>query len=242
MNVGAHDLVEVLVQDLGHRRTCDIGAFFRQSAVSEVAAGVFRIRQIDIADDVNDAAVGLFRQALVLATVSGLHVEDRDMQAFCPDHGETAVGVTEHQDGIRLDLGHKLVGTCDDISHGLAEVVTDSVQVDFRFIELKVAEKDAVQRVVVILPGMGENDIKILATFLDYGGQTDNLRTCADDDQKFQFTVVFPSRFVFHISDLFEECIGIGRIIKLVDPEYGVKIIGADVCDIVRVPDRHVDI
>ena len=241
MDVGSHDLVEVHVQDFGHRRACDIGTFFRQPAVGEVAPGMFGVRQINVADDVDDAAVGLFRQALILAAVSGLHVEDRNMQAFRADHGETAVGVTEHEDGIRFELSHQLVGTRDDVAHGFAEVGADGVQIDFRFVELKIAEKDAVQRVVVILPGMSENDVKILAAFFDYGGQTDDFRTRANDNQKFQFAVVFPGRFVFHESDLFKECIGIGRIIELVDPEYGVKIVRADVRDIVRIPDRHID-
>ena len=241
MDVGAHNLVEVFVQDLGHRRPRDIRAFFRQSAVGEVAAGVFGIRHVDIADDINDAAVGLFRQAFVLASVSGFHVEDRDMQTLRADHGKTAVGVSEHKDCVRLDLDHQFIGACNDVAHGLAEVAADGIQVDFRFGKLKIPEKDAVQRVVVILPGVSENDIEILAAFLDHGGQADDLRTCADDDQKFQFAVVFPSNFVFHELDLFEECVRIGRIVELVDPENGVKVVRADVRDIVRVPDRHID-
>ena len=241
MDVGAHDLVKILVQDLGHRGARDIGAFLRQAAVGEVTPGMLRIRQVDIADDVDDAAVGFLWQAFVLAAVSGLHVENRNVQAFRPNHGEAAVGIAKYEHGIRLDLDHQFVGTCDDISHGFAEVAADCVQVDFRLGKLKIAEKDAVQRIIVILSSVSENDIEILAAFLDHAGQTDNLRARADDDQKFQFAVVFPDRFVFHASDLFEECIGIGRVVELVDPENGIEIIRTDVFNVVRIPDGHID-
>ena len=205
MDVGGHDLVEIRVQDFGHRRTGDVGAFLRQAAVGEVAPGVFGVRQIDVADDVDDAAVGLLGQALVLAAVSGLHVEDRDVQAFRADHGKTAVGVAEYEHGVRPDLDHQLVGTRDDIAHSLAEVISNCIEVDFRFCKLKIFEENAVQRVVVILSGVGKNYVEILAAFLDHGGETDDFRARADDDQKFQFSVVFPGRFVIHVSDLFNE-------------------------------------
>ena len=73
MNIARFDLSEVLVQNFGHRAAGHIRAFLGQAAVSEVAAGVFGVGHVHIADDVHDAAVGLFGQAFVLAAVAGFH-------------------------------------------------------------------------------------------------------------------------------------------------------------------------
>lgn len=43
------------------------------------------VGQVHVGDDVDDAAVGLLGQALVLAAVARLHVEDGDVQAFGRD-------------------------------------------------------------------------------------------------------------------------------------------------------------
>jgi len=40
---------------------------------------VFGVGHVHIADDVHDAAVGLFGQAFVLAAVASFHVEDWDV-------------------------------------------------------------------------------------------------------------------------------------------------------------------
>ncbi len=40
------------------------------------------VAEVDVADDVNDAAVGLLGQALVFAAVAGFHVEDGYVQAL----------------------------------------------------------------------------------------------------------------------------------------------------------------
>ena len=38
---------------------------------------------------------------------------------------------------------------------------------------------------------MGENHVKVLATLVDDGGETDDLGTCADNDDQLYFAVVF---------------------------------------------------
>ena len=52
-------------------------------------------------------------------------------------------------------------------------------------------EEHAVQVVVVVLAGVGQDNIKIFAGLVDDGGQTDDLRAGADDDEQFQLAVVF---------------------------------------------------
>ena len=79
------DLLQVGAQDLGHGRARDVGALGGAAGVLEVAGGVLGVGQVDVGDHVDDAAVGLLGQALVLAAVAGLHVEDGDVQAFGRD-------------------------------------------------------------------------------------------------------------------------------------------------------------
>ena len=81
-DIGRHDLVQVGAQDLGHGRARDVGALGGAAGVLEVAAGVLGVGQVDVGDHVDDAAVGLLGQALVLAAVARLHVEDGDVQAL----------------------------------------------------------------------------------------------------------------------------------------------------------------
>ena len=112
------------------------------------------------------------------------------MEALSTDDAKAGVGVAEHKDGIGLCLGKELVGAVDDVAAGGAEVVADSVHVDFGLCELEVVEEDAVEVVVVVLTCVGEDDIEILAAFGDDGGETDYLGTGADNDNEFQLTVV----------------------------------------------------
>ena len=71
---------EVLVQHLGHRRACNIGALLGQAAVGQITSGVLRVAEVDIGYDIDYTAVGLLRQALVLAAVARLHMEDGYVQ------------------------------------------------------------------------------------------------------------------------------------------------------------------
>ena len=150
------DLVQVGSQDLGHGRARDVGALRGAAGVLEVATGVLGVGQVYVGDHVDDAAVGLLGQALVLAAVARLHVEDGDVQALGRDGGQAAVGVAQDQKRVGLDLDHQLVTRGDDVAHGLAQVGAHGVQVDIRIGELQVAEEDAVERVVVVLPGVSQ--------------------------------------------------------------------------------------
>ena len=116
------DFVKVGAQDLCHGRSRDVGALRGAAGVLQVAAGVLGVGQVDVGDHVDDAAVGLLWQALVLAAVARLHVEDGDVQALCRDGGQAAVGVAQDQKGVGLDLDHEPVGGGDDVAHGLAQV------------------------------------------------------------------------------------------------------------------------
>ena len=197
-DIGGLDLVQVGAQHLGHGRARDVGALGCAAGVLEVAAGVLGVGQVDVGDHVDDAAVGLLGQALVLAAVAGLHVEDGDVQALGRDGGQAAVGVAQDQQRVGLHLDHELVARGDDVAHGLAQVGAHGVQVDVRVVKRQVAEEDAVERVVVVLPGVRQQAVEVAAALLDDLGQADDLGASAYDDQELQAAVVFKTNIGIH--------------------------------------------
>ena len=190
MDVGCLDLGEIVMQHLRHRRAGHVRALLRKARVCQVAAGVLRIGHIDIGDNVYNTAVRLLRQALILATVAGLHVEDRDVQPLRSDDRETGVRVTQHQNSIGFDLRHQLVTLRDDIAHGLAQVRTHRVHVHIRVSQLQVLEEHPVQVVVIVLARVRQDRVEILPALVDDRRQPDNFRAGADDDQKLQLPVI----------------------------------------------------
>ena len=114
------------------------------------------------------------------------------MEALCADHGQAGVCVAEHQNRVRHDLRHQLVAARDDVAHGLAQVRADRVQVDLGIVQFEVVEEHAVKVVVVVLPCVRKNLVKIFPALLDHRYQADDLRPCADNDQQLQLAVFFP--------------------------------------------------
>ena len=197
-DVGGLDLAQVGAQDLGHGRARDVGALRGAAGVLEVAAGVLGVGQVDVGDHVDDAAVGLLGQALVLAAVAGLHVEDGDVQTLGRDGGQAAVGVAQDQKGVGLDLDHEPVARGDDVAHGLAQVGAHGVQVDVGVGERQVAEEDAVESVVVVLAGVRQQAVEVAAALLDDLGKANDLGARAHDDQELQAAVVFKTNIGIH--------------------------------------------
>ena len=68
--------------------------------------------------------------------------------------------------------------------------------------QLQIMEKDAVQVIVVVLTGVCQNDIKILAGLIDDGCKSDDLRPGANDDQQLQPAVIF-KRYIAVVSHTF---------------------------------------
>ena len=154
------------------------------------------VADVDVGDYVDDSAVGFFGEAFVFAAVAGFHVEYRDMEAFGADDGEAGVGVAQDEDGVGADVDHEPVAAGDYVAHGFAEVAAYGVEVDFGVGEAEVAEEDAVKVVVVVLAGMGEDYVEVLAAFVDDGGETDYLGAGPDDYQQLEFAVVGKSDFI----------------------------------------------
>ena len=190
------------MQHLGHGRPGHISSLLRQTGVSQIAASVLRVGHIHIGDNVHNAAIGFLRQALVLAAVASFHVEDGDMQTLCTNDAQTAVGIAQHQNGVRLDSDHQFVALSDNIAHGLAQICAYGIHVDLRVCQLQIMEEHTVQVIVVVLAGVSQNNIKVLTSLVDDGRQADNFRAGADDNQQLQFAIV-PKRHVTIINHCF---------------------------------------
>ena len=184
VDVAGFDFLQILVEHFGHGAAGDVGALLGQTVLRQVTAGVLRIAQVHVGNNVHDAAVGLLRKALVLAAVAGFHVEDGDVQPLGADDAEAGVGIPQHQDGIGFQLRHQVVAFGDDVPHGLAQCVPHRVQVDVRVGQLQVVEEHTVEVVVVVLAGVGQEGIEILPALGDDRGQADNLRPGPHDDEK----------------------------------------------------------
>ena len=184
VDVTGFDFRQVLVEHLGHGAAGDVGALLGQTVLHQVPPGVFGVAQVHIGNNVHDAAVGLLRQALVLAAVARLHMEDRDVQPLGADDAKAGVGVPQHQHGIGLQFHHQVVAFGDDVPHGLAQCVPHRVQVDVRVGQLQVVEEHTVEVVVVVLAGVGQEGVKILPALGDDRRKADDLRPSAHDDEK----------------------------------------------------------
>lgn len=190
VDIGGFDLLQILMQYLRHGRTSDVGALFRQAGVCQIAAGVLGISHVHIGDDIHDAAVGLLRQALILAAVAGFHVEDGNVQPLGPNDAQAAVGVAQHQHSVRLDGDHQLVALGDDVAHGLAQISAHGIHINLRVCQLQIVEEHTVQVVVIVLAGMRQEHVKIFPGFVDDSRQADDLRAGTHDDQQLQLAVI----------------------------------------------------
>ena len=123
VDIAGFDGRQVLMQHFGHRTATDVGTFFGQTTIGQISSGMFRIGDVHIGDDIDNASVGLLGQAFVLATVAGLHVEDGDVQTLRPYHTQAAVGVAQHQNGIGFRLVEELVAAVDDVATGGSQVI-----------------------------------------------------------------------------------------------------------------------
>ena len=189
MDVGGFDLRQVLVQDFRHRRAGDVGTFLREAAVGKITACVLAVSHVDIGDNVDNPPVRLLWQALVLTAVAGLHMEDGDVQPLGADDAEAGVRVPQHQHRIGLDGHHQLVALGNDIAHGLAQVRADSVHIHLRVRKLQILEEHPVQVVIIVLPGMRQNRVKIRPALVNHSRQPDDFRASSNDDEKLELAV-----------------------------------------------------
>ena len=193
VDITAFDLVQIGVQHLRHGTAGHEGALLWQSTLHQIPACMLRIAEIDVADDVHDAAVRLLRQALILAAVSCLHMENRNVQALGTDHGKAGIGVAQNQHCVRPDLHHQLVGFLNDIPNRGSEIIAYGIQIIVRRPETEIVKKHLIEGVVVVLTCVDQNLLKVPVAALYGGGQPDDLRPRADDRHQLQLSHCYTS-------------------------------------------------
>ena len=108
------------------------------------------------------------------------------MQPLRRDHREAGIGIPQHQHRVRPLLRHELIGRGDDVADGLAQIRADGIQVEIRRPQTQILKKDLVERIVIVLPGVDKDLVKILVAGLDRLAQANDLRPRADDGHEFQ--------------------------------------------------------
>ena len=179
------------MEHFGHGGSADVGALRSHTRCVEIAAGMLTVADVDVGDDVDNAAVGFLGETFVEATVSGLHVEDGDVQAFGTNHAQAGVGVAEHKHSVGLCFDHQLIRSSNDVAHGFAEVFANSIHIYFGISKFEVLEEHTVKVVVVVLACMGENHVKVFAATVDDCRKSYDFGTGADNDQQLETSVIF---------------------------------------------------
>jgi hypothetical protein len=80
-------------------------------------AGMFGINKVEISDVVNNPPVYLFRHIEVKASVTGFHVKNGYVQPLCHIGRKARVGVSKHQEGIRLFPAQQFAGFSNYITN-----------------------------------------------------------------------------------------------------------------------------
>ena len=119
-------------------------------------------------------------------------MEDRNVQPFGGDDGQAGIRIAQHQHGVRPDLLHESVAFGDNRTDRLAEVCPGGIQVIVRRTKPQILKEHLVQLVVIVLPGVDENLMKIPIAALYRSGQTDDLWPRAEDRHQLEFFHVRP--------------------------------------------------
>lgn len=187
VNITCLDLRQILMQHLCHGAAHHERAFLRDTRGVQIASGVLGVAQVYVGGHIHNAAIRLLRQTLVKAAIPRLHVEDWNVEPLGGDDGQAGIRVAQHQYGVRLDLMHESVALGDDRADRLAEVCPGGIQVIVRGPETQILKEDLIQLIVVILPGVDKNLLKIAVTALNGGGQSDDLRPRAENRHQLEF-------------------------------------------------------
>ena len=84
-------------------------------------------------------------------------------------------------------IGAGPVGLCAMLCarlFGAAEVIAYGIHIDFRIFDFKVLEEHAIEVIVIVLTSMSKDNVKIQACLVNDSSKTNNLWTCADNNQQ----------------------------------------------------------
>ena len=185
MNITSLNLSKILVEHLCHRRTCNISSFTWKTTLCKIATCMLWICKVHIWDNIYDATVGLFWEAFVLTTITCLHVEDRDVKTLSTNNTQTTVCITQNENCIRPSSYHKHIWCIYNVTASSTKVITYSIHINLRILQIEILKKNTIKVIVIILAGVSQNNIKISTCLVDDGCETDNLWACTYNYQQF---------------------------------------------------------
>jgi hypothetical protein len=135
---------------------------------------------------IDDPPVDFLRNAIVVTTVAGLHVVDRDAQPCSDDRGEPAVGVAEDEDTVRALALEDLRRSIEDRRGlGRERCGAADTQIAVRLPHAELPEEHVAQLLVVVLAGMHQHLFAQTVERGNDGAQTDDLRPRAEERHHF---------------------------------------------------------
>ena len=123
------------------------------------------------------------------------------MKPLCSDHRETAVRISKNKYRIGSQLVHRLVAFRYDIPHSFSQIGSYCIQIKIRILQSQVLKEYPIQIVIVILPRMNQNGIKVSSAFLYHGCQSYDLRTGTYDYHQLDPAVFHPF-WIIHVLSL----------------------------------------
>ena len=170
-----------LRENFCHRRSYNISVLWPNTWFEDISASMLGIAHIDIGCNVNNSTYYLFRKVLVLATVTSLHVEDRNFKTLCCNNAQARVSVAKNDHRIRLYLNHEVVSLGNDVTHCLTNVLTYYPEVVIRLPKTEILKEYLVEVVIIVLTCVNQHMVEIFIWLLDDSTHLDNLRTSTDN-------------------------------------------------------------
>ena len=195
-NVALLNLIQIHVQHLCHGRACLVSTLLGQTSIRQIFPSELRIAHVHVGDHVHNAAISLLWQTLILATVTCLHVKQRDVQPLCADGRQAGVGIAQHQITLRLQFGQKFKATPQNISAGHAQIFANhrnqNVRAKFSesIFQLKIFPENGGKVSVPILIIIDHTAVKVFPAAFDNCGQPNDLRPSAAADHNLGAAIV----------------------------------------------------
>src|SRR5690606_2332464 len=175
-NITCLYLRSIEVEHLFYRIARDENAVAGNPFSKQICAATLGIGHQDIAAMVDDAAVYLFRNAVIEAAVACFHVVDRNTHTL-RDHGEkAAIGVSKDQEAIRLFSPNDLFALDHYPPDLFAHAGALDAEIMIRFADVQLPKENVTQALVEVLPGMYDDVITQLVESGNDATQANDLR------------------------------------------------------------------
>ena len=140
-------------------------------------------------NNIDNTSVGLLRQTLVLAAISGLHVKYRDVTLLGCNRAKAAIRIAKDEERIRL-LGFKdRIDGDEDLTRRNCRVAARRIEEMIRLTKSEIFKEDFVKLVVIVLTRMHENVLNRRRTIqsLQNTRKANDLGARTDDCEDFEF-------------------------------------------------------